>query len=198
VDAERVVAGAPVGGPADDGPAAGAAGPVVGAAAGRVVVPPVGAAEEAPVVPDVAGAPVDRAGGPEAAGTLPGAIAPEAGLAGPEAPDDVNGWVRGGKAGLLGPIGAARGVDVGGAGIGAVRGGAPGGGGTETVEPTAGGKTVRFAAGGPPFSMRVRSLAELDCDGAVVWSAARVERIRTLDMTPTIAPQPMNGKLRSV
>jgi hypothetical protein len=156
---------------------------VAGAAAGRVVVPPVGGAEEAPVVRDDAGAPVDRAGGAEAEGTLPGAVAPETGLAGPEAPDDVNGWLRGGKAGLLGPIGTAR-------------GGAPVGGGTETVEPTAGGETVRFAVGGAPFSMRVSSLAVLDCDGAVVWSAARADRIRTLDMTATIAPQPMNGKLR--
>jgi hypothetical protein len=169
---------------------------VVGAAAGRVVVPPVGGAEEAPVVRDDAGAPVDRGGGAEAEGTLAGAVAPETGLAGPEAPDDVNGWLRGGKAGLLGPIGTARGVDAGGDGIGAVRGGAPGGGGTETVEPTAGGETVRFAVGGAPFSMRVSSLAVLDCDGAVVWSAARADRIRTLDMTVTIAPQPMNGKLR--
>jgi hypothetical protein len=54
----------------------------------------------------------------------------------------------------------------------------------------------RVAAGGAPFSMRVRSLALL-C-GDAVWRADKTDRIRTLDMAATIAPQPMNGKLCSV
>ncbi len=50
------------------------------------------------------------------------------------------------------------------------------------------------AAGGAPFSIRVRSLALVA--GAVCW-AIRARAARRCNMAATIAPQPPNGKLRS-
>ena len=195
-----VVAAAPAGAVVVDGVAGDVVAPgaaVVEAGAGEALVgeltEPVaavtGGADGLTVPLEVAGAPVGRVEG----GEPEGALASVAGLVGP--PEDDSGWVRGGMAGLLGPIGAVLGVEAGGEGIGVVRAGPFGRAGTATVGLRADGGTARFAAGGAPFSMRVRSLAVLCCDGAAVWSAATAERIRTLDMARTIAPQPLNGKL---
>ena len=183
-----VAAGAPVA-------EAGAGEALVGESTGRVAAA-AGGAGGLTVPPETAGAPISRVEGGEPEGVLTGALDSATGPVAFPAPEDDSGWVRGDRAGLLGPIGAVLGVEAGGDRLGVVRAGPFGGVGTVTVGLSADGGTARFVAGGAPFSMRVRSLAVLCCDGAVVWSAATAERIRTLDMARTIAPQPMNSKLR--
>jgi hypothetical protein len=91
--------------------------------------------------------------------------------------------VTGGVADLVAGAGAARGIETGGVEPGvASRVDAAVGGAGVTAGGLVGAGPGRAAAGGAPFSMRVRSLAVLCWGADAVWSAARAERIRTLDM----------------
>lgn len=198
-----VVPAAAVGGAATEGGVAvgavdggtGRADPVggkFGGAAGAAPAPAVGLGAGA-------GGTAGPADGTPVAGRAAGVVGPGAGRGGaldvpvgaPLPPADAP---EGVAVGLV----AATGDETGGAELAA--GVAP-----SVVDPLAGavatgmgGRVERLAAGGAPFSMRVRSLP-VSCWGCdAVWSAARAERIRTLDMAATMSPQPMNGKLRSI